>query len=240
MIIKLIGKVEFKYCNPFTIKRAPEVKCDICHTWEEYTKGKNTNDCFDGDIFLVTDIHSNGEDYILEIGKGKYSELIYAKQTGKLHIHSLFVASYIVTSDNYFCFVMDNGNRVNTIGGMADKADFINGVFAPEICLAREIKEELGVNLYSNNLFCNISAKYLKLANEEERKLSLYPIGILYEITSTLTKMQLTRILQTSKEQVEEQNIKPVFYAQKDFYQLEQYENKVSYIMELISNILKE
>ncbi|MCM1263573.1 MAG: hypothetical protein NC313_12740 [Butyrivibrio sp.] len=240
MIIELSKKIEFKYCNPFTIEHSAEEKCNIYNCWNEYTKSKNSEDCFDGDIFLVTDIYSDKESVVIEIGKGKYSELIYSKQTGKLHTNSLFVASYIVTSDNYLGFVMDKGERVNTIGGMADISDFINGVFKPELCLAREFNEELGVDLYNKSIFFSVSAKYLKIANEDEQKLPLYPIGILYEVCTTYTKADLQEKLQNSKGLVKEKNIVPVFYAKKDCIKLEQHTNKVSYILELFNCILKE
>lgn len=240
MIIELNKKIEFKYCNPFIIERSFEEKCNIQNFWRKYIQSNSAEDCFDGDIFLVTDIYFDKDVIIIEIGKGKYSELIYAKQTGNLHTNSLFVASYIVTSDNYLGFVMDKGERVNTIGGMADASDFINGVFKPEICLAREVKEELGVDLCDNTIFSAVSAKYLKIANEDEQKMPLYPIGILYEISTIFTKAELQKKLQNSKKKVAEKNIKPIFYAKKDYAKLDQYKNKVNYIMELFDWILKE
>lgn len=240
MIIKLNKEIKFEYCKPFTIERSNEEYYNIHKNWNEYMQSKNSMDCFDGDIFLVTDFYSDKESFFLKIGKGKYSELVYAKQTGKLQINSLFVASYIITSDNYFGFVIDKGDRVNTIGGMVDESDFINGIVDPKLCLAREFKEELGVKLFDNSLFCSISEKYIKIANENEQKLPLYPIGILYEVSTTLTKAKLQNILEYSKGNVEEKNINPVFYSKNDYIKLKEYKNKVSYILELFNCILED
>lgn len=240
MIVRLNKKIEYTYCNPFIIERSSEEKCNIYNYWNKYVQSKNSYNCFNGDVFLVTDISFSEKSFILEIGQGKYSELIYAQQTGKLQINSLFVASYIITSDNYLGFVMDNGDRVNTIGGMADRSDFDNGTFKPENCLMREFKEELGVDPYDKSLFYSVSAKYLKIANEDEQKLPLFPIGILYEVSTILTKAELQEQLQVSKGQAKEKSINPVFYGKKDYTQLEQHKNKVSYILELFNSILKE
>lgn len=239
MIIKSDKKIKFQYCEPFIIERTNEEKCDIQKNWNEYIQSRNSEDCFDGDIFLVKDFYSDKESFLIKVGKGKYSELIYAKQTGKLKVNSLFVASYIITSDNYLGFVMDKGGRVNTIGGMADASDFINGVFEPEVCLAREFEEELGVNLFDINLFSSIAAKYIKIADEEEQKLSLYPIGILYEIRTGFTMEELQTVLENCKEKVVENNIKPIFYAPNDHLRLEEYKNKVSYVLELFNCIIE-
>lgn len=240
MIVKLNKKIEFKYCNPFIIERSTEEKCKISSFWNNYLQSRNSMNYINGDVFLVTDISFDENSFVFEIGQGKYSELIYAQQTGELRTNSLFVASYILTSDDFIGFVMDQGDRVNTIGGMADISDFVNGAFKPENCLKREFKEELGVDPYDKSLFYSISPKYLKIANEDEQKLPLFPIGILYEVSTILTKSELQMNLQIKKGQVEEKNIRPVFYEKKDYTKLKKHENKVSYILELINCILME
>ena len=177
MIIRLPKTIEFKHRNPFIIERTPEIQEDINRVWCDFIHGKEQDGVFNGDVYLVTDHHVDKEKCIIEIGKGKYSEIIYAKATGKITARSLFVASYISTIDNYYGFVYDNGDRLNTIGGMADNVDFENDIFIPEKCLERELLEELGLDVHDKDIIISYRAAYLKTTNADQANLPMYPIG---------------------------------------------------------------
>ena len=240
MIIKLPKLIEFTQRDPFLVEWTPDIRSEIDRVWHDYIQKEKRDNVFNGDVYLITDYHNESNKSIIEIGKAKYSDIIYAKTTGKITTRSLFVASYITTADNYFGFVFDNGNRLNTIGGMADNEDFVNGKFIAEKCLERELREELGISIYDPTIFDSCQPKYLKSANKEQEKLSMYPIGVLYELQTVLTKDELVKLLLSYQDNVKEKNIKPVFFASSDYEKMVAYENKVSYILELFKAILDD
>ena len=49
-----------------------------------------------------------------------------------------------MTKDNKYVIIKNNHNCINLIGGMADKMDFIKNQFSPDLCIKREISEEIG------------------------------------------------------------------------------------------------
>lgn len=238
MITILTCEPIFKLNNPFMVERTAAQKFAIHRNWEEFIKGKSPEDYYDGDIFLVTDIIQSGNEFILEIGKGKFSDLIYARQTGNFHARSLFVASYIITSDNYFCVILNRQKRINTIGGMASDIDFVHGVFSPERCLARELKEELALDLYDEQYICGFSAKFLKIPVSDELCMPLFPVGVLYEIQSPLTKNELSSTFNEKKMLTDREVQELLFYSKEDYRFLEQYSSKESYILELYNCVM--
>lgn len=238
MISILTGKPIFKLNNPLMVERTDAQKVAIRSNWKEFIKGKSPDEYYDGDIFLVTNIIQSSNKLILEVGKGKFSDLIYARQTGNLHARSLFVASYIVTSDNYFCVILNRQKRINTIGGMASDIDFVHGVFSPERCLARELREELALDLYDEQHISGFGAKFLKIPDDDELCLPLFPVGVLYEIQSPLTKNELSSTFNEKKMLTDGEVQELLFYSKQDYRFLEQYSNKESYILDLFNCVM--
>lgn len=240
MIINLTGNIIFQMNTPFLIQRTIEEKQAINSNWSEFIRDKSLDDYYNGDIFLVTNVRNDGNNYIFNIGKTKFSDLIYAKQTNNIKIRSLFVASYIRTADNFFCIIRNKCDRINTIGGMADNLDFDNEQFFPQNCLCRELKEELGFDLIHDSDFCDIIAKYIKIPTDNEDKVALYPIGILYEIRTTLFISKLLEKFKENKKYTDGEISEILFYNKDNYKQIEQCENKESYIFELFTHIVND
>ena len=240
MIIKLTGNIIFEQKQPFIIKRTIEEKLEINNIWEEFIKEKIPSDYYNGDIFLVTNIKTNEGNYIFEIGKTKFSDLIYAKRTNKLKVRSLFIASYIMTADNYLCIIKNKHKRINTRGGRVDSLDFDNNLFIPQNCLYREFQEEMAMDLKHDETFYDINAKYIKIPYGAEHELALYPIGILYEIKTTLTTTELLENFKKNKDFSDGEIEELVFYNKNTYQQIEQYEAKESYISELLTHIIND
>ncbi len=203
-------------------------KNEIEKVWAEFSRSKNPKDFFDGDIYCVTDIDENVPS--INISKTKYSYLIYAKKTNKLVVRSLFSAGYIRTSDNYICIILNNRNRLNTIGGMANNRDIKGGRFDYDGCLIREFKEELGIELNSNLNF-KIKLEYLKYPSGKDLDDSFYPVGTLYEIETKYTKEDLIDIFNNNEHDCEVKNLK--FYNQDNYKEIYSYDNKTEYLDEL-------
>jgi len=205
---------------------------EIEKEWLEFSKDKNPNDFFDGDIYCVTDIDESIP--LIKISKTKYSYLIYAKKTNKLVVRSLFSAGYIRTRDNYICIILNNRNRLNTIGGMASNRDIKDDKFDYDGCLIREFKEELGIEL-NNNLNFEIKLEYLKYPNGEELENSFYPVGTLYEIKTKYTKEELIDIFNNNEHDCEVKDLK--FFNQDNYNEIYSYDNKTEYLVELFNTL---
>ena len=205
-------------------------KKEIEKEWIKFSKDKNPKDFFDGDIYCVTDIDESIP--LISISKTKYSYLIYAQKTNKLVIRSLFSAGYIRTSDNYVCIILNNRNRLNTIGGMANNRDIKDDKFDYDGCLIREFKEELGIELNSNLNF-KIKLEYLKYPQGNDLDDSFYPVGTLYEIKTKYTKDELIDIFNNSKHDCEVKNLK--FYNQDNYNEIYSYDKKAEYLDELFN-----
>ena len=237
MIIKLFGNVYFKLNVPFTIKRSEKTEKEIEKNWVEFLKQNKSNNIFNGNVFLVTNIVKNNEDYCFEVGKTKYSDLVYIKKSNYLKARSLFVASYIYTKDDYVCIIKDKNGRINTIGGLADDADFDHNNFFPQKCIEREFMEELGLDLSKKQLFYEYKIEYIKIPNEKEKKISLYPVGLLYRINTTLTKEEIIEEFISNKNFTDGEVSEIAFFNKNTYSSINQCKNIVSYIPELLHKI---
>ena len=231
-MIKKIDKLNTIYNGELIVDDL--TKTDIEKVWREFSKDKNPNEFFNGDIYCVTEIDDNKPS--INILKTKYSYLVYAKKTNKLIVRSLFSAGYIRTKDNYVCIILNNRDRLNTIGGMADNQDIKDNKFDYDGCLIREFIEELGINLNNNPRF-EIILSYLKYPSKEDLNDSYYPVGTLYEIKTKYTKNELIDMFNKNEHENEVKELK--FYNKENYKEIYSYENKTEYLDELF-NVLFE
>lgn len=159
--------------------------------------------------------------------------MVYAKRHVDLKINELFVGTYFITVDGYYCIIKNNRDIVNLIGGMADDNDFENGTFKPKNCLYREVKEELGIDIKGK-----IKLKYLKVPSKQEDNLAHYPIGIIYETFLNITANELKEQFNKNKDIIDGE-IKEIVLLE-DFDILKQYDRKASYLIELFECIKNE
>lgn len=231
-MIKHISKLNTIYNGNLFVN--DEIKCNIKALWNNFIKDKNLDDFFDGDIYCVTEI----DDKIpsITISKTKYSNLIYAKQTNNLIVRSLFSAGYIKTSDNYICIILNNRDKLNTIGGMASNEDIIDNRFDYTECFIREFKEELGIDLKNNKQF-DVNLKYLKYPSYDEMNNAFYPVGTLFEVNTKYTSKELLNIFNSSEHEKEVKELK--FYNHNNFTEIYDYVNKTEYLEELFDLLFK-
>lgn len=231
-MLKCISKLNTIYTGNLIISN--KIKSEIDEIWDNFIKDKNPNDFFDGDIYCVTEV----DDKIpsLTISKTKYSSLIYAKQTNNLIVRSLFSAGYIKTSDNFICIILNNKDRLNTLGGMASNDDIIDNKFDYTKCFIREFKEELGIDLKDNKQF-DINLKYLKYPTNDEMNIAFYPVGTLFEVNTKYTSKEILEIFNNNEHEKEVKEIK--FYNHSNFMEIYDYNNKTEYLEELFNLIFK-
>lgn len=224
-MLKTINKLETIYNGELIVDE--KTKEEIKKTWDEFIKDKNPNEFFDGDIYCVTEIDDTIP--LINISKTKFSYMIYSMKTNKIIIRSLFSASYVRTSDNYICIIMNNHDILNTIGGMADNRDINNNKYDCEQCLKREFKEEIGLDLNNENF--SVTLKFLKYPSKKELTKSHYPVGTLFEIKTNYTKNEFIENYHKSKHENEVKELK--FYNINNYKEVYSYDKKKEYIDEL-------
>lgn len=222
-MLKDVKKINFKLEDN---KVFSEYQNEISEYWKEFSKEKN--DVFDGDVIAVSNIEENDLSYDITINLIKYSELIFSKKIN-IGLKALFSGGYIITSDNYVCFALNKNNKINLVGGMASIDDILNNKYNPNLCMIREFKEEIGLNLNSDKFKYNI--KYIKNSNENEKNNS---IGLIYKINTNYTKDELNNLFINNNHDDELKEL--IFLRKNELSRLDSYD-KVVYINELYSLI---
>ena len=228
MLVK-INNVTFKNKVPFEIEKTKDQEEKIKVIWEEFSKNKT--DVFNGDIYAVTNISNIENNYTLEIGKAKFADLVYSKETNDLTIYSLFTSCLFKTRDNYFLVLKDKNNRPNLLGGMASSCDFINDEFIPKLCLEREAKEELAISINDLNQVISYKKAFLKIPSTNEQ---MYPTGVIYVGLLNFTKEELKKYFITHKNDIDHEIIDLLFYTKDNYLDILKEENTREYIVEAI------
>lgn len=231
MIIKAENNLVFKNKTPFELEKSNTQIENIKQYWNEFVR--NNKEVYNGNIYHVTSITKQKNSTIFELAKTKFEDAVYSKKHSDLKIKNLFVATYFITADGYYCIIKNNRDIFNLIGGIADENDFENGTFNPKKCLYREVKEELGIDIQEK-----INLKYLKVPSEQEDNISYYPVGIIYETILNITSNELQEQFNKNKDIIDGE-IKEIVIL-KDFNILKQYDKKASYLIELFECIKDE
>lgn len=235
MIVKAKSHINFK-TNPIGIEKSNTQIKSIKQYWNEFIK--DNKEVYNGNIYCVTNIINKKNETIFELAKTKFEDVVYAEKHFDLKIRNLYVGTYFITADGYYCIVKNNHNIFSLAGGYVDDTDFENDSFIPEKCLYREVKEELGIDIRENQNIIKINLKYLKVPNKQEDNLSNYPIGIMYETILKLTSKELKKEFNKNKYIIDGE-IKEIVLL-KDFNILEHYDKKASYLIELFECIKNE
>ena len=225
-MIKPIKKLKTIYMGDLILD--DDIRLKVKDFWVDFSKDKDPNEFYDGDIYCVIDI--DDVEPSIRFKKTKYSYLVYANKTKEIIVRSLFSAGYIRTADDYVCIILNNRNKLNSIGGMAANQDIINNSFDYEGCIVREIKEELGIDISNDSKF-EMNLRFFKYPNKDELLEAFYPVGTLYEIKTLYTREELIDILNNNKHDKEIKELK--FYNKSNFNELYSYDNKVDYLDEL-------
>lgn len=225
MIITIKDELVFKNRKPFELDISNEIKDKIDEYWNTFIQ--NNNNYWNGDIIVVTNIDLNNN--ILELGKTKYSSLIYAKANDDLIIRPLFTTILLKTNDNKYVIIKNNHNRINLIGGLADVNDFENNIFILEKSLKREILEEIGLDLNDESKIFNVQMKYLKVPSDNENSGS---IGILYTGCLNFTSEEFNNYL--SDNTFDGEITECYFYTASECLDLKLNKNDIPYLKEFI------
>ena len=168
---------------------------EIKNYWE-YFFWKNPT-TFDGNILSVIQIEDDDCNFNVTIELLKFSYIVYAQRYGKFKTRSLFSSGYILTSDNFIGLVLDQRNRIDLAGGMASLEDFLDGEYKPEMCLFREVKEEIGLDLSLDNF--KVTLKYFKYPDKKEDGEAHFPVGLIYEIKTNYKMKDIRKMYDVAK-----------------------------------------
>ena len=164
-----------------------EHRSDIELFWTEYCR-RNPGS-YSEKVLNVFNVERTEQGFKLYISFANFYEVLYSKTIGNIKTRNLFSGGYIRTSDGYFCLAVDRNNEINLIGGVASLEDFDDGRFIPDLCLIRECKEEMGIDISDNHF--SYALKYLKITSDDE---PYFPVGLLYEINTTYSKLELENL----------------------------------------------
>lgn len=225
MLIKIENIPTIKKKNPFEIKLNSEQEIKVQENWNSFIKGKNGY--WDGELISVTkfDLDNN----IIEIGKTKFSCLIYSKNNNDLDVRSLFVSVLFKTLDDKYVVIKNNHDKINIIGGIIEKSDIEYEAFNPEVCLKRELSEELNLDLYNSEHIKMYKMKYLKIPNPG-RNYGIIYIGIL-----NFSSYELINYYNNQKEKIDNEIVELKLLSKEEITTLNLDNDDISYLKELIN-----
>lgn len=202
------------------------IQNEIKNNWQKFIKDKTSY--WDGEIFVVSNI--NIDNKILEISKTKFSSLVYAKETGNIKIYSLFSSILFKTLDNKYLVIKNNHDKLNIIGGMADINDFIDNYYSPYLCIKREIKEEIGLDIDNDKQIIEYKPSYLRIPNND----NYCPTGIVF--TGVLNFSSKDFVNYMNNNSFDEEIKKCYFYSLEDCLNLDLSDKDISYLKEILTN----
>lgn len=151
-------------------------------------------DAYSEEILNVFDVRGKDKEFILDTGKIDFYEGFFSKHTGKIKASPLFSGGYLKTRDGYFCLALDKDRNINLIGGLASLTDYKDGIYDPDICLAREFLEETGCDIREGSF--SYSIKYIKVPDEDE---AYSPTGLIYEVKTSYGNDEIYKIFRESR-----------------------------------------
>ena len=230
-MINKINKINFIYNGKLEFDN--DIKSKVVHYWNKLQQ--ETKLLKEGNILVVDNFITNGNDFEVELKETTFSNFMYAKENKIGDLRVMFSGAYILTADEYVVCVLNNYyenelkfEALNLVGGMADAEDIVNGEYSSQKCLKREFKEELGFDIEGDDW--KIQLKYLKFPSKDENPLN-YPIGTIYEIRTTYTKEQIQKMFD---KQLHDKEVKSLVFFSKDNYEeISKYEHRKKYMSEL-------
>lgn len=230
MLIKIEKIPKVIKRNPFEIGLNNELKLKVEANWKSFIKEKEGY--WDGELLSVTKLDENNN--IIEVGKSKFSYLIYSKMNSELDIRSLFVAILLKTLDNKFVIIKNNHERINIIGGIVEEEDLRGNWFNPDICLSRELKEELNLDLNNRNDILSYHMKYLKTPNPGRN------YGLIYNGTLNFYSQELIEYYMENKDKLDNEIVELKLLSKDEVEKLDLSNDDISYLKELINYEWKE
>lgn len=210
--------------NLFQIRLDSYLESKVCRAWESFVQ--KHQGYWDG--YLLAVVNFDFEMNFIEIGVARYSWLIYSKTHDDLDIRSLFVSILFKTQDDYYVVLKNNHGKINIIGGVVEPGDLEGAEFHPEVCLKRELLEELKLDLNNQEHVLEYHMKYLKTPNPGRN------YGIVYTGVLNFTKDELLQYFYNIKTDLDQEINKLLVLSGKEVLSLQLSDGDISYLVELI------
>lgn len=217
--------VEFQFIEP--ADPFAGFRDDIEQFWAD-CQSRNPS-AYSEKILNVFNIDEDAGSIKLQIGFINYYEAFFSRSKGMVKAKPLFSGAYILTADGFCCLAVDKNKDANLIGGLASTDDLENGSYDPELCLIRECKEELGIDIRDARF--DHSLKYMRVSRDDEY---YFPVGLLYEVKTELTRNELEEIFRSNKHDDELLELK---FIRLDGSHRSQVQTRREYIFELLDLI---
>lgn len=221
MVIELSKKIEVKKDNQ-KLELPQKLQMKIENFWKEQIK-ENPH-LFNGEVYSVTKFEELSEKIKITIQKTNYSHYLYDERVGiegEYACYNLNGGILLETKDGYY--VIGEMNKTTSYpkglqisGGNLDqndikqdgKVDIINNI-------ARELKEELNINLFDESIVREYKIKYLEIP--EGRRHSYAPMmkGILL-ITAEQLEKRYNKYKNKLKQNGEDIEFEKLHFLKKD------------------------
>lgn len=174
LTIKLDGKVAI----PADIRKR------IDKNWRQLVARNHR--LYNGEIFTVTNVDDTDRSTTITLAETDYAHYLYSRQArdlGELTVRVIHPAALVVSSDDKFIFgVMaeytSEPSIIQCCGGGLDNNDVENGLVDMDVCIVRELNEELGINIQDEKIVEAFYPAYLKSGGETGKMTAVYILRI--------------------------------------------------------------
>ncbi|HTH72351.1 MAG TPA: hypothetical protein VL737_03245 [Candidatus Pristimantibacillus sp.] len=141
---------------------------------------------YNGEIFTVTNVDDTDRGTTVTLAETDYAHYLYSRQTGdlgELTVRVIHPAALVVSSDDKFVFgVMaeytSEPSVIQCCGGGIDNNDVEDGIIDMNVCIARELNEELGVNIQDGKIVEAFYPAYLKSGGPTGKMTAVYILRV--------------------------------------------------------------
>lgn len=166
-----------------------------------------------GDIYCVESIQENKDNVKIKLVYSDYAHYMYDMKNNldeEYKCRNCWAGTIIETSDNKYIVGRMNyytsvPNKLQFSGGNIDKKEIYNGIVDMKKCAAREIKEEMNIDVQDYSAVMSFECKYLIKEIEKNS------VGILYKIKMKKNYETMVEEYNNYKKYLEKNNLEVEF-----------------------------
>ncbi|MFO1444344.1 NUDIX hydrolase [Bacillus sp. Bva_UNVM-123] len=177
--------------------------------WEEQIKNNPT--LHNGDSFAITEIEHTPEKLVITVTKTDYKHYLYTLRHADCAYpcQVLYTCAAVITNDQHIVIgrmnpLTSTPDRLQFTGGGLEESDFDGEKFTLEKNISTEIKEEMGLDIYSSSVI-SFHPKFIKHKGSHDFW------AVIYEITVDYTVQGLHTLFLSHNQQLIERGERPEF-----------------------------
>ncbi|MEK7153409.1 MAG: hypothetical protein AAB834_05655 [Patescibacteria group bacterium] len=166
------------------VKLPGSIREKIDQYWNDLTK--DNSHLRNGEVFTVTSVQESEGRTVITLAETDYAHYLYSQQVGGLGEYTVRIihpASLVVSKDNRFIFgsMGEHTSRPGIIqccGGGIDHSNIKGGTVDVEHNIAKELVEELGLNINDTNRVASCRPAYLKTGGPTGKMTIVYVLRL--------------------------------------------------------------